>query len=519
MKINNIYKSSCSAVFEIENDLCYFNDANYRVLVNGEDAGKEYNTNVFSLFGLQPDTEYSVKTSLMNDEIKFRTKNESCSLNVREFGAKGDGKTDDTKAIQGAINVCPKYGRIYIPEGVYLVTPIALKSHITIEIKKNAVLIGSTEEDDYFVLPGEVGSKSGKKGTEVVSWEGRPAVSHQSLLSAYHSEDIHIVGEGIIDGNAHNSTWWNDVKSRQIARPKLFFTNRCSKIYIHGVGFKNSPCWHIHPYNSKNIGIYDIKVEAPKDSPNTDGCNPESCNMVEIIGAHFSVGDDAIAIKSGKLYDGKTKNIPAKNHIIRNCLMEFAHGAVVLGSEMSGGIRNLSVTRCLFKNTDRGLRIKTRRGRGRNAIVDNVSFNNIKMDGVLTPLVINMFYFCDPDGKTEYVQSKNKMKVDRRTPYLGKFHFADMECINCSVAAGFFYGLPEQPIKEVFIENVIFEFSQESVNGHPAMMLGFDECSKMGLYFNNVENVRLHEVTLKGYEGDRVLLEGVKSYAENKDAY
>ena len=244
-----------------------------------------------------------------------------------------------------------------------------------------------------------------------------------------------------MDGNAQNSTWWFDVKNRAVARPKLLFTNRCSGIYIHGINFKNSPCWHLHPYNSKQIGIYDISVTAPKNSPNTDGFDPESCDNVEIIGAHFSVGDDAIAIKSGKMYEGKILNIPASNHTIRNCLMEFAHGAVVLGSEMSGGIRDLSVTRCLFKNTDRGLRIKTRRGRGKDAVVDGVTFSNIKMEGVLTPLVVNMYYFCDPDGKSDYVQNKNALPVDDRTPYLGRFCFKNMICTDCSVAAGFSTGL------------------------------------------------------------------------------
>lgn len=505
--MNNIYTSSCSAAFELENELCYESPEEYHVYLNGKQAGGSYKENVFSLFDLSPDTEYSVSTSFDKRQLIFRTKKESCCVSVRNFGAAGDGIKDDTKAIQTAILACPEGGRICIPEGTYYISPLTLKSHVTVEITEGAVLMGITDEGAYAVLPGEV-EGLGSESIEFASWEGRPAASHQSLLSAYHSEDIHIVGRGIVDGNAQNSTWWIDVKKRATARPKLLFTNKCSDIYIHGVSFKNSPSWNLHPYKSQRVGIYDISVTAPKDSPNTDGCDPESCDTVEIIGARFSVGDDAIAIKSGKMREGK-RNIPASNHTVRNCLMEFAHGAVVLGSEMSGGVSGLSVSQCLFKNTDRGLRIKTRRGRGKDAIVDGVIFSNIRMDGVLTPLVMHMFYFCDPDGKSDYVQNKNALPVDGRTPYLGRFCFKDLVCTNCSVAAGFFYGLPEQPIEEIEISNARFTFSDNAQKGYPAMMFGIEEYSKAGLIFNNVKRVRMHNVSIQGVNGESATMNNV----------
>lgn len=514
MKINNIYCSSCSAAFELENNLCYLSEQEYSVYLNGQKTDLLVKSNVFSLFNLSPDTQYKVHTSLSDTPVIFSTKKESCCINVLDFGAVGDGIKDDTKPIQMAIMSCPEYGRVLIPKGIYFVSPITLKSHITIDMQKGAKLIGSTNEDDYFVLPGEVVDCDDGSKVECVSWEGCPVPSHQSLLSAYHMEDIHIVGKGIVDGNAQNSTWWIDVKNRPIARPKLLYTNKCNGLYIHGVNFMNSPCWHLHPYNTKNIGIYDISVTAPKNSPNTDGFDPECCDTVEVIGAHFSVGDDAIAIKSGKMYDGKIKNISATNHTIRNCLMEFAHGAVVLGSEMSGGIKDLTVSKCLFRDTDRGLRIKTRRGRGKDAIVDGVTFENIKMDGVLTPLVVNMFYFCDPDGKSDYVQNKQPLPVDERTPYLGKFCFKNMECSNCSTAAGFFYGLPEQPIEQIEIENVDISFDDNCKKSYPAMMLGIDKYSKMGLYFNNVKKVKINKVSLSEVEGEDYITNNVGVFTE-----
>jgi polygalacturonase len=510
--MNNIYASSCSAAFELENDLCYESPEEYSIYLNGKQIEGSFGENVFSVFDLSPDTEYSVCTSLDERPLVFRTKKESCCVSVRDFGAAGNGIKDDTKAIQAAILTCPEGGRIRIPEGTYLITPLILKSHITIEIVKGAVLIGSTNENDYAVLPGEAKGPEGQS-VEFASWEGRPAISHQSLLSAYYSEDIHIVGRGTVDGNAQASTWWIDVKKRATARPRLLFTNQCRGVFIHGTSFKNSPSWNLHPYNSQHIGLYDISVTAPKDSPNTDGCDPESCDTVEIIGARFSVGDDAIAIKSGKMREGK-HNIPASNHTVRNCLMEFAHGAVVLGSEMSGGVKVLSVTRCLFKDTDRGLRIKTRRGRGKDAVVDGVTFNNIRMVGVLTPLVINMFYFCDPDGKSGYVQNKNALPVDERTPYLGRFCFKDLICTDCSAAAGFFYGLPEQPIGEIEISNAKFTFRDGAEGGYPAMMLDIEEHSKSGLIFNNVKRVRMHDVSISGVKGEKAIMNNVMEVSE-----
>ena len=252
-------------------------------------------------------------------------------------------------------------------------------------------------------------------------------------------------------------------------------------------------------------------MENPKDSPNTDGCDPESCKNVDIIGVDFSVGDDCIAIKSGKIYMGKTYKKPSENFNIRNCSMNFGHGAIVLGSEMSGGIKNITVSQCLFNHTDRGLRIKTRRGRGKDAIIDGITFENIKMDDVLTPLVINMFYYCDPDGHTEYVYSKEKYPVDDRTPYLGKFYFKDIVCENVNVAAGTFYGLPELGIKSISLENIDFKYSDNPVEGRPAMMDFLDPMKGKGLIFYNVDEVNIKNVKFENFKDVEYSFENVKT--------
>jgi polygalacturonase len=253
----------------------------------------------------------------------------------------------------------------------------------------------------------------------------------------------------------------------------------------------------------------NLNIINPKDSPNTDALDPESCKQVEILGIYFSVGDDCIALKSGKIYMGAKYKKPSEDITIRQCCMRDGHGCVTIGSEMSGGVRNITVTDCLFINTDRGLRIKTRRGRGKDAVIDNIIFENILMDGVMTPLAINCFYFCDPDGHTSYVQNKDPLPVDDRTPHLRRLSFRNMECKNCHIAAVYVQGLPEQKIKELSFENITFSFAEEAMAGVPEMLDGIQPVSNLGICINNVEELLIQNVTVEGQMGEAFLLQNV----------
>ena len=503
MKFHNLYTSSVSACFELENTSPYYAEDAFDVSVNGAPALQGVRTNVFSLFDLKPATEYTV--TIGEDSVTIVTKAERACISVKDFGAVGDGVTDDTDAIQSAINYCPPMGRVTVPAGVYMVRPLVMKSDLTLELKEDAILRGDTCEEHYPLLPGEIHDAETGIELQVTSWEGNPFPGRQSFISAHYARNIAIVGKGVIDGNAQNSTWWNDVKKRKIARPRLVFFNQCEGITFHGITGRNSASWNFHPFFCKDVGFYNIAVEAPSNSPNTDGTDPESCDDVRFIGIRYSVGDDAIAIKSGKIYMGMKYQTPATRHVVRNCLMEYAHGAMVLGSEMAGGVKDLTVSQCYFLHTDRGLRIKTRRGRGKYAVIDGVEFSNIRMDNVKAPLVMNMYYFCDPDGHEEIVWSKEYHPVDDTTPYLGSFTFRDMECTDCEWAAGYFYGLPEQPIGSVTIENVSFTVKEDAEAGQPAMMDYVDKECKRGLYFNHVKKIQLKNVTMSGQEGDRLI--------------
>lgn len=233
---------------------------------------------------------------------------------------------------------------------------------------------------------------------------------------------------------------------------------------------------------------------------------PEACDGVEIIGCRFSVGDDCIAVKSGKIDMARKYRQPADHHTIRNCLMEFGHGALTLGSELAGGIRNLSVTKCRFHATDRGLRIKSRRGRGKDSIITNVLFDNIEMDGVLTPIVINLWYnCCDPDRYTEYVWSREHLPIDDRTPHMGTFSFRNMVCTGAEAAACYIDGLPESPIDKVILENISVSFAEDAKPHIPAMQNFAKERCRLGFYLDHVKEIEVRNVRMQGQDGEMLI--------------
>lgn len=514
MKFKIIVVTPRSMTIELTNQDIYYTASPYQVMLDGYVVAESGEKNIFSLYGLEPDKEYCIEVMNLDtketNQVIQKTKKEHVRLNVRKFGAVGDGQNLDSIAIQAAIMACPENGTVVIPKGIYYCTPLFLKSYMTIEFEKDAVLLGHTDRRFYPIMPGYTITSDEKDEYYLGTWEGNPLDKFASLITGINVVDVNIVGEGIIDGNADQGDWWHNPKQKKVAwRPRTIFLKGCRQILIQGLTVKNSPAWTIHPYLSDDLKFIDIKISNFKDSPNTDGLDPESCHGVEIIGVEFSVGDDCIAIKSGKLYMGKKLKRPSSNFVIRNCMMKYGHGAIVLGSEMAGGVKNIEISQCIFKETDRGLRIKTRRGRGEDGIIDGIKFENIRMYDVLTPFVINMFYYCDPDGKSEYVWSKDKLPVDEWTPYLGKFEFENIVCVGCEVAAAYFHGLPEQPIKEICLKNVSISFKEHSRASKPAMMSFADEVSKLGIFAENIGQLKLEDVSIMGHEGERLIITNV----------
>lgn len=504
LRIQNVTVRSGS--FEIENDKCYYSGKKISLYLNGEFV-REEERNSFSLHNLTPETEYTIELKDGEETLytdHFRTLKERARFSVKRFGAAGDGKKDDTLAIQTAIMACPKNGTVYLPEGTYLVNSIFLKSNMTLEIGKGATIQGSGVVENYSVLPGIIDGKDGEE-FNFGSWEGNPLDMYAGIVTGIDLENVNIIGEGTIDGGGNFDTWWKDAKKKKRLawRPRTLFLSRCKNITVEGIKVQNSPSWTVHPYFCEGIKFLNLTVENPANSPNTDGIDPESCRDVMILGIKFSVGDDCIAIKAGKIYMGKKYKTPTDGVIIRNSLMQFGHGAVVIGSEMAGGVKNVKVTNCIFFQTDRGIRMKTRRGRGEDGVIDNFYVDNIEMVDVETPFTVNPFYFCDPDGKSEYVSTREALPVDDRTPAILNLTYKNIRATGMKYSAGYIAGLPEQPIENLTLENITIEVTSEDVVPADAeMFINCPVVKKRGFILENVKNLNVKNVQLIGIEGE-----------------
>ena len=510
-EVRRLFSSSRSVTVEIPDGGLYHTQKPYRVLVNGEEHGTA-ETVVHSIYGLWPDSEYTLQVIDGEEEIgciSFRTEQESYTLDVRRFGAVGDGVHDDTAAIQAAINCCPEKGRVLIPAGAYRVLPIFLKSHITVEIQKGAILLLETDRSKFPILPGMTLSTDETDDYNLGSWEGNPLDTFASFITGVNVKDVALIGEGVLDGQADKADWWLYHRVKRGAwRPRMLFLNHCQGVTVQGLTFRNSPCWNLHPYFSKDLKFLSISVTAPANSPNTDGFDPESCERILLAGAHFSLGDDCIAIKSGKLYMGQRYRKPCSDLEISHCLMENGHGGMTCGSEMAGGVNKVYLHDCLMRNTDRGLRIKTRRGRGEQGVIDDIVFENVVMERVGTPYVVNCLYFCDPDGRTDYVQSREKQPVDERTPRIGRIAFRHVTATDVT-CAGYFLGLPEKPIERVEMEDVSITCAADAAPMVPAMACGVEKVSQKGIVAINVDQVVMKNVTISGQNGDVLECENV----------
>jgi polygalacturonase len=513
MEVKLLMKSARVAVIELSDGGIYETLEPYDIYVNGRKQLTS-TTVITSIHDLKPETDVEIVVKNRAGEelssIGFTTDREFVTLNVRDFGAAGDGQQDDTEYIQAAIMACPDESRVLIPKGEYRIRSLFLKSRLRLELAEGAVLKADTERSHYPVFPAVIESYDETDEYILGTWEGNPLPMFAGIITGIDVDGVLLYGKGIIDGCASKENWWQNPKVMRTAfRPRLFFLSHSRNVTVQGLTFRNSPSWTIHPYFSNELAFYNLSVENPFDSPNTDGLDPESCKNVTIEGVRFSLGDDCIAVKSGKIYMGRKYKTPSENILIRQCLMENGHGAVTIGSEMAGGVKDLKVEECIFRHTDRGLRIKTRRGRGQDAILDDISFYRIRMDHVMTPFVINCFYFCDPDGRTAYVQSRDAYPVDERTPFVKHLCFEDIIAHNCHVAAAFFEGLPEQKIEEIILRRIEVDFAAEPRKGVPAMSNGVEPCVKKGIFARNVGHLLLDDVEITGQEGEVLTAIGV----------
>ena len=488
--INILNISPVSVSVELINKHPYYNEKEVDVYVNNEFYIRE-KRNVFSVFDLCPDTDYEIK---IDEEIlNVRTLKVNNIYNVKDYGIVNDGKTLNTNKIQELLDRCDN-DLIIFDEGDYYTGPLNFRSNTYVYLKKNASLIGSNDRNDYPII--KAYSEDGKVNA---SWEGEPADQFMSIITSFDSENIMIVGEGTINGNADKADWWIDHRTMRGAwRPNNVFVNRCKNIAFVGLHIINSPSWNLHPFYSDNLDFIDLKLKSIPTSPNTDGFDPESCYNVKLIGTSIQVGDDCVAIKSGKKIMADEHYKPCEKIVIRNCYMGDGHGGVVFGSESSCGIKDVDVSNCYFYKTDRGLRIKTKRGRGNKACIENVSFDNIYMDGVESCFVINMYYYLSYQPYDDYADSKEYREVSEMTPHVGSFEFKNMECLNTKVCAGYFYGLPESKIDKISFENVNITYDHDFKEyKEPAMLYQCEKVNNGPFYFYNVGEVELKEVYIE----------------------
>jgi unsaturated rhamnogalacturonyl hydrolase len=322
---------------------------------------------------------------------------------ITKFGAAAGGEKDCTEAIRDAITEAHKAGggRVIVPEGEFLTGPIHLRSNVELHLAKGSTLKFRTNTTAY--LP-----------AVLTRFEGMECWNYSPLIYAFEQENIAVTGEGTLDGQAGNDNWWqwkgkikvtpgqpNQKKARErlvkmvdqntspnqrrfgegdYLRPSFIEPHRCRNVLIEGVRIRNSPMWELHPLLSTNVIVRGVEIIS--HGPNNDGCDPESSRDVLIEKCIFETGDDCIAIKSGRNNDGRRVAVPSENIIVRDCTMRDGHGGVVIGSEISGGCRNVFAENCSMDSTnlDRVLRFKSNAVRG--GVVENVFVRNCRVGSV-----------------------------------------------------------------------------------------------------------------------------------------
>lgn len=412
-------------------------------------------------------------------------------MKLTEFAHLSNGGRDWTAAFEAAIASLQKQGggTLLVPAGHYPTRSIRLYSNMTLQVDAGATLFFLDDPADYLLIDTE--------------FEGIPGKAYMPLIFADHAENVCVCGKGTLDGNG--ATWWRLFREQKLphARPYLICFQYCQRVSVEGVRLINSPVWTVHPMYCRNVSVRGITIVNPPDSPNTDGINPNACSHVRIMDCYIDVGDDCIAIKSGT--EDTPSPAPCENIVISGCNMAHGHGGVVIGSETSGGVKNVVVTGCVFQNTDRGIRVKTRRGRG--SAIENVLISNILMDAVLCPFVFNMHYFCGKGGKEKRVWDRAPYPVDTSTPAIRDIRIHQVTVTNATACAGLLIGLSEQPVARVSLSDITVTM-RRGTPALPAMLDGIDPMEAGGFFLRNAKDVSFENVQIVGTIGEAIDADG-----------
>lgn len=420
------------------------------------------------------------------------------SVKLTDFGGVGDGVTMNTEAFDKAFAALDEKGggKLIVPAGVWYTGPIVMKSNVNLHLEKGALILFNPDFDLYPLVN--------------TVFEGLDTKRCQSPISGYGLTNIAITGEGTINGSGEawrplrkykvtERHWNNKIKSggvlldstywfpsqkslngfkisdmnvpkgelttsewlavKDFLRPVMVSLTECKNVFLQGVLFENSPSWNIHPLMCENVIVDQVFVRNPSFAQNGDGIDVESCVNVLIVNSVFDVGDDAICVKSGKDEQGRRRARPTENVIVDNCKVFRGHGGFVVGSEMSGNVRNISVRNCQFLGTDVGLRFKSTRGRG--GMVENIHISDVYMFDIVTDSFLFDLYYGGKsasealaDGDTA-PEEKICPPVTEETPAFRNIYVKNLVSCNARRAM-FFNGLPEMNIKNIHVEDAFF---------------------------------------------------------------
>lgn len=456
-------------------------------------------------------------------EVSFPDK----TVKITDFGAVADGVTLNTKAFADAISSLAKDGggTLVVPEGIWYTGPIQFENNINLHLERGALILFSENLEDYPALKSD--------------WEGLSTYRAMSPLSARGKSNIGITGEGTINGNGQEwrpvkrmkmtdsqwkkltksgctnekgDLWFPNEKIRYVyehqgdimpkvhsgdsaaleeahdfLRPVLLSFIGCKNVLLQGVTFENSPAWNVHPLLCENLIVDGVNIRNPWYAQNGDGIDIESCSRVLLLNSSFDVGDDAICMKSGKDKDGRERGIPSSDVLIEGCTVYHGHGGFVIGSEMSGGCKDIVAKNCVFIGTDVGLRFKSTRGRG--GVVENIYIDNIKMTDIPgEALIFDLYYGIKPGTPVA--------PVTEETPSFRNIYINNVVCRSAGRAA-FFNGLPEMPMKNVVIENSRFRadkgFTLNNVDGLTMKNVVVDVPGEKITYGEGVKNVSINQ--------------------------
>lgn len=404
-------------------------------------------------------------------------------FNVREFGATGDGRIFDTVAIQQAFDACAKAGggTVRLPAGTYYSKPLRVHTKTIVQLDAGATLLASTNHADWMKVPGDW--LKAASGSDFI-----PFISGSDL------QDVAFTGKGTIDGNG--AVWWEEAEQARrkkpgytLPRPNLVVLNRGKNIRMSGIRLINSPKFHFVPTECDGVVIEDVTVLAPEGAANTDAIDPSNSRNVKITRCLIDVGDDNVAIKSGKRIPGR--EFACENIEITECTFKHGHG-VSIGSETVGGIRNVIVKNCTFEDTDNGLRIKSRRGRGGR--VEGFTCTDITMKNVHPAISIAPYYQESTHAK--FPKDDVAQPMTDTTPIFRHITIRNLTATSTR-EAGLIVGLPESLVEDVVLENVTIE-------------------AKEGLTIANAKGVTLKNVKIIPEKGEPFLLHNAKVEGGNK---